>query len=409
MTDDIVHRIGITRSEIVAIDIVDVAIVVIVDIVAGDLTRVDPHIGSQIGMQMIHTTVDHRHHHVGTGLDVPRLSRIDIRILRAATLPRIVQAPQTGEVRIIGRRRKVQFHIGLDVDHLVQLADLSQPGLEVFAFGQFHVQQRHALEGMRHLETGLQNHILDRLNIRSGHHTNQIFAFDDIVLRHLPAEGHLFVVGGGTLHIAFHHPHHVGLTAGDIGQADIIDLAFESVEDGHAAVIQRTATNGHLTSQRNTFAGTSERGRDPISAHADHHAIHIEGKHGVAGRVGGGDMGPRARLNHEPTIRVVDNHRTTAVLRQQMLIGHASCQAMITHVGTHHTRIVLDTHLVVDAAIAERPCQNHAAITARFHADPGAQCPLAHGVPSLRRYQHPAAAIKFQTTRNNRILRAQRI
>ena len=52
-----VHRISAVGVEIVSVDIVHVAVVVVVDAVAGDLTRVDPHLIAKVFVVVVHAGV----------------------------------------------------------------------------------------------------------------------------------------------------------------------------------------------------------------------------------------------------------------------------------------------------------------------------------------------------------------
>jgi hypothetical protein len=45
----VVARIGIVVGEVVAVDVVDEAVAVVVDAVAGDLARVRPHVRGEVG------------------------------------------------------------------------------------------------------------------------------------------------------------------------------------------------------------------------------------------------------------------------------------------------------------------------------------------------------------------------
>src|SRR5262249_1826177 len=68
----VVERVGEVIGEVVAVHVVDVAVVVVVDEVAGDLARVGPEVGHQVRMADIHARVEHgdKHRRI-TGRDVP--------------------------------------------------------------------------------------------------------------------------------------------------------------------------------------------------------------------------------------------------------------------------------------------------------------------------------------------------
>ena len=118
----IVHRIAVVVDEVIAVDVVDVTVHVVVDAVARDLTGVDPHVRSQVGMRVIHAGVDDGHDNVGrSGRDVPRLGRINVSIDHAAELAGVVHAPQIAEERIVGNRlHRVYDEVRFDVDDVLQ-------------------------------------------------------------------------------------------------------------------------------------------------------------------------------------------------------------------------------------------------------------------------------------------------
>ena len=57
----VVHRVPIVIGEVVTVDIVHVSVAVIVLPVSRHLCRVDPHVGGQILVSVIHARVDHSH------------------------------------------------------------------------------------------------------------------------------------------------------------------------------------------------------------------------------------------------------------------------------------------------------------------------------------------------------------
>ena len=75
-----VHRIAIVVGEVVAVDIVHVAVTIVVDAVAGDFARIGPDVLHQIGMRVVDPRVDDANEDIGAGLNAPRLGRIDIGI-----------------------------------------------------------------------------------------------------------------------------------------------------------------------------------------------------------------------------------------------------------------------------------------------------------------------------------------
>ena len=95
------HIYGIIRVAIIVgginpMDIVHPTVVVIVDGVVGNLVHIHPHLVSQIDMGVSHTSINDRHDDLPVaGCNVPRLIRINIRIIHTAILPIVEQAPQT--------------------------------------------------------------------------------------------------------------------------------------------------------------------------------------------------------------------------------------------------------------------------------------------------------------------------
>ena len=59
----VVVRVGIVVDEVPAVEVVDVAVAVVVDAVAGDLARVGPDVGLEVGMVEVDARVDDGHHH----------------------------------------------------------------------------------------------------------------------------------------------------------------------------------------------------------------------------------------------------------------------------------------------------------------------------------------------------------
>ena len=100
-----VHRIAVIVGEVVSVDIVDVSVAVVINVVAGDLSRVGPDVRDQIGVRVVDTGVDYTHHDAATGLDVPGFNRIDIGIVGSTALSRIMQSPELTELRVVGSGR----------------------------------------------------------------------------------------------------------------------------------------------------------------------------------------------------------------------------------------------------------------------------------------------------------------
>ena len=100
-----VHRVGVVGLEVVAVDVVDEPVAVVVDAVAGDLAGVDPDVVLQVRVQVVDTRVDNRHDDVGTaGGDVPGLGGVDVGVGQAVGLAGVVQADLLGEPWVVGER-----------------------------------------------------------------------------------------------------------------------------------------------------------------------------------------------------------------------------------------------------------------------------------------------------------------
>ena len=98
---------GVVVAEIPAVDVVDVAVGVVVDPVAGGLAGVHPGPARQVGMREVDPVVDDRDHHVGTaGRDLPGLGDVHVDVLDPGEapyrLPRVVQGPLLSEQRLAG-------------------------------------------------------------------------------------------------------------------------------------------------------------------------------------------------------------------------------------------------------------------------------------------------------------------
>ena len=114
----VVHRVSIVVEEIVAADVIDVAVAVIILAVAGDLARVGPDVGLQVGVVVVDAGVYDGHHRLaGAGGFVPCLGSIDVGIEGAAGLTGVVHAPQFGEAGIVGYHLGGDFRIGLHQLH----------------------------------------------------------------------------------------------------------------------------------------------------------------------------------------------------------------------------------------------------------------------------------------------------
>ena len=141
----IVHRIAVVADEVVPVDVVDESVAIVVDSVAGHLSRIRPDVCGQVGMAVIHTRIDHGHYDAGgAGGEVPRLRGIDICIDGATRLARVLEAPQIEKPRIVREHRGVQERIRLIVRNTRVAAQPSIDGGEVQAG--FRFKQHHPLE-----------------------------------------------------------------------------------------------------------------------------------------------------------------------------------------------------------------------------------------------------------------------
>ena len=93
-----VHRIAIVIGEVIAVDIVDVAVAVVIDVVAGDFARVGPDVGDQIGVRVVDAGIDNADHDATTSLNIPGLDCIDVGIHCSAALSGVMQSPELAEL-----------------------------------------------------------------------------------------------------------------------------------------------------------------------------------------------------------------------------------------------------------------------------------------------------------------------
>ena len=109
-----IHRVAVAVGEVVAVDVVDVAVAIVVDSVAGDFTRVGPDVLHQVRMRVVDAGIDNADDNIAAGLDVPGLGGVDIRIGSAARLARVAEAPELAEVGVVGNR-------GSDRERIIRL------------------------------------------------------------------------------------------------------------------------------------------------------------------------------------------------------------------------------------------------------------------------------------------------
>jgi hypothetical protein len=98
----VVHGIAAVVDGADAMDIVDVPVIVIVEPVIGDFTGIDPHIGGEIGMVVVHTAIYNAYdNRICIGAEGPGFGGIDVGVGAAAVLPGVVEAPELTEGRIV--------------------------------------------------------------------------------------------------------------------------------------------------------------------------------------------------------------------------------------------------------------------------------------------------------------------
>ena len=90
----IIHGIAVVVAEIPSVDIIHVAIIVIVNSVARNLTRIDPDIRRQVLVVIVHPGVYHCDNNVAAAcLNIPGFRRVHVCIREAAHLARVMQPP----------------------------------------------------------------------------------------------------------------------------------------------------------------------------------------------------------------------------------------------------------------------------------------------------------------------------
>ena len=123
----IIPRIPVIAVEIVAVDIVDKPVPVVINAVARHLALVDPHVGGQVRMVVVNPSVNHRYDNIPRpGSQRPRPDSVNVRPRGAAGLPRVVHAPKLIEHRIVRRRNGVDYIVGLRITNIATLTILAQ-------------------------------------------------------------------------------------------------------------------------------------------------------------------------------------------------------------------------------------------------------------------------------------------
>ncbi len=144
----VVLRIRVPVEKVVPVDVVNIAVAVVVNRVAWDFAGIPPHIGGEVCVRIVDAGIDDRDDHgfAAHGC-VPRLRRIDIHIRRATRLSRVVQPPQAGIQRIVGRAQELLAIVGLGVTNPRCLVQTGQRRLHSHVFGKRHDRQpRNQLE-----------------------------------------------------------------------------------------------------------------------------------------------------------------------------------------------------------------------------------------------------------------------
>ena len=84
------------RDEAISMDIVDIPIAIIVNLVAGDLSVVYPHVCRKIGVVRLDAAVSHGNDDVAfSGLDFPGIEETDVGARKASRLTGVVIVPLT--------------------------------------------------------------------------------------------------------------------------------------------------------------------------------------------------------------------------------------------------------------------------------------------------------------------------
>jgi hypothetical protein len=107
---------GVVVGEVVAVDVVHVAVAVVVRAVAGDLAGVGPDVVPEVRVVDVHALVDHAYHDVrATGGHIPGLGHVGVSIRGPAGLAGVIEAPQVSVAGIVGSRGRVHLEVRLGV------------------------------------------------------------------------------------------------------------------------------------------------------------------------------------------------------------------------------------------------------------------------------------------------------
>ena len=99
----VVHGIAVVVGKVVPVHVVHEPVAVVVDPIAGHLGRIRPDVGGQVGVVVVDARIDDPNHDAPAPRgEIPGLRGVDVGIDRSAGLPRVVQAPETVEFRVVG-------------------------------------------------------------------------------------------------------------------------------------------------------------------------------------------------------------------------------------------------------------------------------------------------------------------
>ena len=153
--------IGITFTKVIAIIVIDIAVVVIVNAVAGDFLGVHPHIGGKVRMIVINATVnDGNNDLLAARGDVPGFCGTDVN----ARISRVLHTPEEVEHRVIRNCGQLTLVVRLDILNCIHLAEFLNASLQVEGlrnFNQVGTRYRELSDGLR-TQDGVRplNHLL---------------------------------------------------------------------------------------------------------------------------------------------------------------------------------------------------------------------------------------------------------
>ena len=113
-----VHGVAIAIGKVIAMNVIDVSVIVIIDPVAWNLTRISPHVSGQIRVVIVHAGIDHGDNHIPTADGfIPGFDSTDVGAGLAPELAAILHGPQLAEQRIVGLTQGFDLVIGLSIEH----------------------------------------------------------------------------------------------------------------------------------------------------------------------------------------------------------------------------------------------------------------------------------------------------